>query len=37
MIGKLFAFLAGFFMGTIFGTIVVQIVLTWLKTQGGLI
>lgn len=37
MIGKLFAFLTGFFMGTIFGTIVVQIVLEWLRTKGGLI
>jgi len=32
MIGKLFAFIAGFFAGTIFGTIVVQIILGWLRS-----
>ena len=37
MIGKIFAFIAGFFAGTIFGTIVVQIAFRWLKAQGGLV
>ncbi len=37
MIGKIIAFIAGFFAGTIFGTIVIQIIWAWIKAQGGLV
>jgi len=36
MIGKIFAFLAGFFMGSIFGGVVVKLLMERLL-QGGII
>lgn len=37
VIGKIFAFIAGFFTGTIFGHLAVGIIIEWIKTKGGLI
>ena len=37
MIGKIFAFIAGFFAGTIFGALVVDIIIEWIKVKGGIV
>ena len=37
MMGKLFAFVAGFFAGTIFGALIIDIMIEWIKTKGGVI
>ncbi len=37
MIGKIFAFIAGFFAGTIFGALAIDIIFEWLKMKGGVI
>jgi len=37
MIGKIFAFIAGFLAGTIFGGLVVALIINWIETKGGVI
>lgn len=37
MIGHIFAFIAGFFFGTIFGAFILELIWEWLRARGGLI
>lgn len=37
MIGKIFAFIAGFFVGVIFGEFLMDMIWEWLRARGGLI